>query len=163
MARKTQKSLLNFNSGIWSTKLDGRIDLEKYSYACRQLENFLIRPYGMIERRPGSKYINNTKNNGFAVVWEFQYSSEVGYVIEAGENYLRFYDGYSRVAGDANTVTAISWAVGGVVTYTTGTNHVLGVDDDVTVSGLVPTGYNISGRVLSIPAANQFTLQGPVA
>ena len=89
--KPTQKSLLSFNAGIWAEKLDGRIDLEKYRYACRQAENMLVLPYGGLERRPGTQYIQSTKSNGFAVLWPFQFSSTVGYIVEVGNLYMRFF------------------------------------------------------------------------
>lgn len=91
MARKTKKSLLSFNAGIWSAKMDARTELEKYQYGLRQGENVWLLPYGAADRRQGTKYIYGTKSDGFVVLWPFQFSSSVGYIIEVGNLYMRFY------------------------------------------------------------------------
>ena len=156
MARKTQKSLLNFNGGIWSSKLDGRIDLDRYSYACRQLENFLIRPYGTIDRRPGTKYIRHTKDNGVAIVQEFQFSTDVGYIMEVGDSYMRFYKDQAQVT-ESVAITASSWT-GGVATYTVAA-HNLKDDDVVTVTGVTPSGYNVTDERVVGTTATTFDLE----
>jgi hypothetical protein len=161
MARKTQKSLLNFNGGIWSSKLDGRIDLEKYSYACRQLENFLIRPYGMIERRPGTRYSANTKGNAFALMWEFQFSTEVGYTFEVGDGYIRFYENGVQIESPTDlAVTAVAYAlVSGEhqVTYTAA-GHNVSIDDVITVEGISPGDYNTTNSRVIASTSTTFTV-----
>jgi len=55
--------IINFNSGELSPLIDARSDIEKYSAGCRKLENFIPRIYGIIERRPGTKFIKAAKGN----------------------------------------------------------------------------------------------------
>lgn len=58
--------------------------------------------------------------------------------------------------------TAVSWS-GGAITVTTATAHGLVVGNDVTLIGIVPAGYNVSGAVVNVPSSTQFTIPGPAA
>ena len=53
--------IVTLNGGEMSPLLDARSDLEKYSAGCRRLENFIPRPYGNIERRPGLEFMHKAK------------------------------------------------------------------------------------------------------
>ena len=52
-------SILSFNSGELSPKIDTRSDTEKYRNGCRRLENLIPTKYGGAEKRPGLLFINN--------------------------------------------------------------------------------------------------------
>ena len=93
----------NWTSGELSKLLIGRVDLAKYANGADTLENFLIMLQGGITRRPGSRYVASTKDDGVARLLPFQYSADQDYVMEMGDEYLRFYSN----AADAVTVT--SW------------------------------------------------------
>lgn len=92
-------SLNCFNSGELSPKMLGRNDVSQYSKGCRILKNFLVTPYGSVERRPGTKFIGYAKNfssvdgdvlRGKIRLIRFVFSSEVSYVCEFGNRYIRF-------------------------------------------------------------------------
>ena len=53
--------IINLNSGEFSQLIDVRSDIEKYKSGCRKLENFIPRVYGVVERRPGTKFIKEAK------------------------------------------------------------------------------------------------------
>ncbi len=53
--------IINLNGGLYSPLIDARSDIEKYSSGCRKLDNFLPRIYGVVERRPGTKFIKVAK------------------------------------------------------------------------------------------------------
>ncbi len=53
--------IINLNSGEFSPLIDVRSDVDKYKSGCRKLENFFPRVYGVVERRPGTKYIKEAK------------------------------------------------------------------------------------------------------
>ena len=53
--------IINLNSGEFSPLIDVRSDVDKYKSGCRNLENFIPRVYGVVERRPGTKYIKEAK------------------------------------------------------------------------------------------------------
>jgi len=109
----------SFNSGELSPRLGGRVDLEKYSSGLDTCLNFKIHPHGGASRREGFKYIAGTKTNASeSRLIPFEYSVTQAYVIEMGDEYLRFYkDGGQIVAPDAPDawVTATDYVDGDFV------------------------------------------------
>jgi hypothetical protein len=53
--------IINLNGGEYTPLIDARSDTEKYSSGCRKLENMIPRIYGVVERRPGTKFIHKSK------------------------------------------------------------------------------------------------------
>lgn len=51
----------NFSAGEWSPLLDARSDLEKYSSACKHLENFRVLPYGGVRYRNGFAHVRKLR------------------------------------------------------------------------------------------------------
>ena len=154
----------SFTAGELSPRLMGRTDLSRYQNGLDTADNCIIYPHGMISRRPGTKHISSTKGSSAARLIPFEYNDDQAYVVEFGDEYLRFYRDGLQITGDT-TLSGASWS-SEVATYTTSVNHTISVGDFVTVTGVVDTtsptdSYNISGVVQSIPAANQFTLNLP--
>lgn len=52
----------------------------------------LISPYGGVRKRPGLEFLGGTKGFGRARLVRFQYSTEVSYMLELGEKYLRVWN-----------------------------------------------------------------------
>ena len=98
-------SIINaFNAGVLSPQLQGRTDLAKYYSGCRTLENFLIFSYGGATRRPGTKYIAAAKNSDEACrLIPFEYSTTQAYILEFGDEYIRFYKDGGQIQNDAGT------------------------------------------------------------
>ena len=80
----------NFKAGEFSPRLEGRIDLRKYNEGAQTLQNMVVYPQGGATRRPGTKFIGTTKNNGKARLINFEFSDDQTYVMEFGANYIRF-------------------------------------------------------------------------
>lgn len=55
--------IIRLNGGEYTPLIDARADIEKYISGCRKLENFFPRIYGVIERRPGTKFIKIAKGS----------------------------------------------------------------------------------------------------
>ena len=82
----------NFTSGELSQKLMGRVDIAKYANGVDTLENFLIMLQGGITRRPGTRFIAETKDSSKASrLIPFQYSADQDYVMEVGDLYIRLF------------------------------------------------------------------------
>lgn len=81
----------NFNAGEWSPLAYGRADIDKYKNALATCKNYIPMAQGGITRRPGAKYIATTKSNGVARLQRFEFSVTQAYVLEFGNNYIRFY------------------------------------------------------------------------
>nr|ELR5076634.1 hypothetical protein [Providencia rettgeri] len=80
----------SFSGGEIAPSLYGRIDLAKYSTALRKCENFLVRQYGGIENRPGTKFIAAAKYpNKKCRLIPFQFSTVQTYALEMGDKYMR--------------------------------------------------------------------------
>lgn len=81
-----------FNAGELSPKMLGRNDVSQYSKGCRTLRNFLVTPYGAVERRPGTRFITTAaRTNKTVRLIPFVFSSTVAYIAEFGNNYIRFF------------------------------------------------------------------------
>ena len=93
-----------FNSGEFSPKVYGRTDLERYEGGLKTLENFIPIPQGGVVRRPGTRYVATIKNNSSATVavMPFVFSLDQAYIIEAGENYFRFYRDKGSITNNNN-------------------------------------------------------------
>jgi len=55
--------VINLNGGEYTPLIDARSDIEKFKSGCRKLENFFPRIYGVIERRPGTKFVKIAKDS----------------------------------------------------------------------------------------------------
>ena len=85
-------SLNCFNAGELSPRMIGRNDVSQYSKGCRKLRNFLVTPYGAVERRAGTMFISEAKYADKAVrLIRFVFSSKIGFVCEFGDKYIRFF------------------------------------------------------------------------
>ena len=109
MAR-TNKILQSFNSGELSPLLDARIDQNKYQMGCRTLENFYPLIYGGAERRPGTYFIAEAKDSSVkCLVMDFIFSVDFAYILEIGNQYIRFYINEGRFVGKLAASTS-PWA-----------------------------------------------------
>jgi hypothetical protein len=82
----------SFNAGELSPRLESRPDLEKYASACRTLENFVIMPYGGVNRRPGFQYIGAARYaDKKCRLIGFNFSTTTNFILELGDLYVRFW------------------------------------------------------------------------
>ena len=95
----------NFQAGEFSPRLEGRIDLQKYNEAAKELRIWLVFPQGGITRRPGSKFAGTSKDGGKVRLVNFEYSDEQAYVLEFGANYIRFFKDGGILTEATKTIT----------------------------------------------------------
>ena len=96
----------NFTAGELSPRLDGRVDLQKYQNGARLLENMIVLPHGGITRRPGFRFVAETRDAAQKVrLIPFEFSAEQAYVLELGDRYMRFYRDRGRLEVDGVTST----------------------------------------------------------
>ncbi len=105
-----------FNAGEISRKMDGRNDLEVYKTGCRDLDNFFVLPQGGVERRAGTEFIqfagsgNTPDGTNPARMIEFDFSSDIRFVIELGTSYAKVHytddSGVDQVVNVTGTVPA---------------------------------------------------------
>ncbi len=99
----------SFTSGEWGTSLFGRTDIAQYANACEIVENFLVRPYGPVISRPGSRYVAEVKDSTKETrLIKFIFNQTDAYIIEMGEYYFRFYTNSAVVVTSGTTPYEIS-------------------------------------------------------
>lgn len=82
----------NFTGGEWSPRLSGRIDVDRYNASAKRMPNCFVRVQGGAARRFGTRYIQAVKNPADrTVLIPFIYSSTEAYMLEFGDEYVRFY------------------------------------------------------------------------
>lgn len=115
-------SINNFNGGQASELVLGRDDLEKYPSLCRTVLNFNLLVQGGASKRPGTRYISDTKDSSkTSTLIPFSYSTEQSYVLEVGDLYIRYFANQGRleVAGvPVESVTTYTEAEVSKIDYT---------------------------------------------
>ena len=92
MGAKTNSIFTNFTAGELTRRMDGRVDFAKYYNGCEILENMLVYRHGGAFRRPGTYYVAGVKTDSKKVrLKAFEFSVTQAYVLEFGDQYLRFY------------------------------------------------------------------------
>lgn len=114
---KANPFLLSFSSGELSPLFDGRVDLEEYQSGCRVLENFVPLIEGPAERRGGTRFVREVKDSTDRCVWlRFEFNTEQAYVLEVGDQYMRFYTDHGIVMnGTVPLEVATPWVAADLV------------------------------------------------
>lgn len=82
----------NFTAGEISPRLLGRVDVSKYANGAKTMENAYPLVHGGSKRRGGTRFIAEAKNDDkLARLISFIFSRTQAFVIEAGDQYARFY------------------------------------------------------------------------
>ncbi len=146
----------SFASGEWAPKLRSRVDIAKYHSGAALLRNFYV-DYsgGGASTRQGTKFINQCKTAGARII-PFQPSTTLSYVLEFGQNYIRFYSNGAPIVEAATTITGVTNANPGVVTDTA---HGYLTGDWVLIKGIVgTTQLNGNYYIIVKTGANTYTL-----
>lgn len=133
MGSNIHYSTNNVNGGEISNQLDGRVETEKYRASARILENFIVKPYGAISKRPGTEFLNETKNNKVARLEPFKRSSLENYALEFTENNIRIWKDSGAIkinSTDYSTLSVTNWTdsinySAGNIVYSTSANNLL--------------------------------------
>lgn len=144
-----------FHSGEWSPALNARVDEAKYHSAAALMRNMFVDYRGGASSCPGTKYCLQAKSLGAWLI-PFQASFTVSYMLEFGQNYIRFYQNGSPVLETAGTITALTNANPGVFTEV---SHGYSVGDWIYL--LITGTPGLNGKyfiVNTTPTANTFTL-----
>lgn len=147
----------NFSSGEFSPLLEGRVDISKYYNAAKTIENFIVTPYGGIESTPGNKFAAeiqlSSKKSRLA---PFQFSTIQAYVLEFGDQYIRFFKDQGSIIDGDKVITGATQADPVVVTSVA---HGYSNGDEIIISGVVGmTELNGKRFLVANQAANTFEL-----
>lgn len=82
----------NFNAGEISRDVANQVTLEKYQYALTKAENCIIKPYGPVYRRPGTVYVDATKNNSECILVPFSVPDRNDYMLEFTNGWIQIRD-----------------------------------------------------------------------
>lgn len=102
-----QPAQTNFTAGELSPRLYGRRDLARYDNGAGTLLNAIIQPHGGVTRRPGTRFVAQTKDADNPVrLAPFRFNQAQAYILEFGDRYVRFYRNAGQVTGpDMNGAT----------------------------------------------------------
>lgn len=84
----------NFIGGEFSPLAQARVDSDLYPTGMAVCKNYIPLVQGPLTRRPGTYYVANGKNSGaFRTVrlQSFEYSNVQAYILEFGDEYIRFF------------------------------------------------------------------------
>jgi len=109
----------SFAGGEITPELFGRIDLDKFQTGLSRALNFRVLPHGPAQNRAGFQYVLTTKIYDLASrVIPFTWSVDQTMVLEFGNFYVRFHTQGGTLLETGLTITAITQANPGVLTYT---------------------------------------------
>lgn len=98
----------NFTSGEITPRLYGRVDLERYNNGAAVLENVIPLLQGGARRRDGLRYVAAAKNATKAArLVAFVFSTTQAYVLEIGDQYIRFFKDGVQIAGPYEIATSL--------------------------------------------------------
>lgn len=88
----------SFNAGELSPLMGGRPDVAKYANGCAVMENFIPTVQGPAVRRGGTRFVTEVKSSA-ARTWlaRFEFSNSQAYILEFGNQYIRFYTNNGQV------------------------------------------------------------------
>ena len=124
----------SFAKGEVAPDVYGRVDIAAYSVALKQARNVRIRITGGAENRPGSRYVGPVKDHTKTPrLIDFEFKTQDTYMIEMGDQYMRFITQGAYVTETPVTITGYTQAnpvvVSATNTYTNG--------QEVFISGIV--------------------------
>lgn len=91
----------SFIAGEITPRVRGRLDFENFFRGADELLNFIVLPHGSISRRPGTRFVAEVKDSSaFTRLIPFTFSSDETYIIEAGDQYFRFYTNEGQIVDD---------------------------------------------------------------
>lgn len=95
----------SFAGGEIGPSLYGRIDMSKYQVALRKCDNFIVRQYGGVENRPGTRFVGPAKYpDRKCRLIPFQFSTVQTYALEFGHNYMRVIKDGAYVLTTSNVI-----------------------------------------------------------
>jgi len=153
----------SFNTGEWAPSLYARVDLAKYRSGAALLSNFFVDYRGGASTRSGTKYILQCYKSATPVrLIPMQVTFDVGYVLEFGDQYIRFIvDG----APVLETATSITSATAGPPEVFTDANHGYANNDWIfadgnyyIVQGITTNTFTLTDLFGNVIVSNPFTL-----
>lgn len=148
----------SFSGGELAPSISARVDMAKYHTGAAVMRNFFPDYRSGASTRPGTRFINQSLTPGSSLaprLIPYQFSSLLGYIIEFGNFYCRFFTAGGAVLESSFVISAATNGTPGQVTAV-GNNFING--DQVFIQGIVgATRYNgqyytvtVSGSVITL-------------
>ena len=107
-----------FNAGEFSPLMGARVRMEKYANALQICENMIPIVQGGVTRRSGSMFVSEVKTSSSKTrIIPFEFNVTQAYILEFGDQYIRFYKDNGNILEAAQSITGITNANPGVLTY----------------------------------------------
>lgn len=115
---KVSPAVVNFNGGEVGPLMGGRVDFDKFASTCYRMRRFIPTVQGPAKRCPGTRFVLPVKDSTKRVwLQRFEFSYDQAYLLEFGDQYVRFYTDRGVVLEATQAITGITNANPGVVTY----------------------------------------------
>jgi len=99
----------NTNAGEISPLIEGRVDQRSYENGLKKCLNFIPLIHGPLTRRPGTMFVAPTKfSNKTTRVVRFEYSTTQAYILEFGDQYVRFFRNEGRLENPPGTPVEVA-------------------------------------------------------
>lgn len=149
----------SFAGGEIAPALYARVDLSKYQTGLRTCRNAFILRHGGAANRPGTKFVGEVSDSSKkSRLIPFVFSQTQTYILEFGDQYVRFIQNGAYLKEAAVTISSITDANPAVVT--TSGSHGYSTGDEVYLSG-VSGMTEVNGRnfKITVTAGTTFELQ----
>ena len=116
---KASPILASFNAGEFSPLVAAQVRFEKYQNAVETAENMIPLVQGGLTRRTGTMFVNEVKSSAVKHrLVPFEYSTEQAYILEFGNQMIRFYKdrGQIQTSSVSAWTTPTAYVVGNLVT-----------------------------------------------
>ena len=149
----------NFTAGELTPKLAGQVDFKKYNNGVEEMQNMTVFPQGGATRRYGSRFVAEVKDSSKSTrIIPFEFNITQSYILELGDQYIRFYKDNGQITNTPKTITGITQANPAVVTVS---SHGYSNGDDVWINSVVGmTQVNSRRFRIANVTTNTFELQG---
>lgn len=155
---KTAPIQTGFVGGRFGPRMAGRVDLARYPYGCKTLNNFIPTVQGPLVKRSGTRFVKAVMNQAqTSRLIPFEFSRDQAYMLEFGENAIRFMRSSGAVL---ETAVAISGnpTIAANCEITTGASHGYATGDEVYVSGSSLAMLNGQFFTITVKGATTFTI-----
>lgn len=107
----------SFAGGVITPEMFGRLDLVKYQTGLAEAINFETLPHGPVRNRSGFEWIHEVKDSTkVTVLLPFVYNTSQAYILEFGDQYVRFITNAGTVLEANTNITGGTQANPGVIT-----------------------------------------------
>jgi hypothetical protein len=147
----------SFDAGELGPELHGRVDLAKFQTGLKKCRNFVTRPQGAAVNRGGFEFVKEVKySDKMTRLIPFIFSPTQAYVIEFGDQYVRFHTEAATILEATQNITAVTSANPPVATIT---SHGYVNGDEPFIDDLPGDFAVLNGRYLRVANVTTHTFE----